>query len=235
VPQIADSRNKTLLTVNKDENGKKIPIPSRLVPPIPVMNKETRDRVDIMLQHGCQSIICGGDTAGIRYRTIANGTKQMVVQCLTCGCAYGFGSPLKKSSFAEVSKIPPFDSELFTIYRDNWNAQTSKQKEQIRRQTCPWWTEYTTALQSPEWEEQRKIVISNAHGVCEACYKAKATQVHHLSYKLGFYPPLWLLKAVCSVCHDRLHADHFNSPDDWCPRSLSTGPLSTVAAEGTFE
>jgi hypothetical protein len=206
--------------MNKDEHGNKIPIPARLLPPIPVMNQAAKERIEIMLQYGCQSFICRGDTAGVRYRTIANGTRQVVVQCLTCGTAYGSGGAIKKSDFEDVSKIPLFDPELFITYREKWNALNRKEKELVRRQTDPWWTAYEAALKSPEWEEQRQIVIRNAHGICEACWKNKAVQVHHLTYKLGFFPPLWLLKAVCLVCHDRLHADHFNSPDEWCPRSL---------------
>jgi hypothetical protein len=66
--------------VNKDENGNRIPIPARLLPPIPVMNKEAKERIAIMLQHGCQCFICRGDTAAIRYRTISLVTESRVLQ-----------------------------------------------------------------------------------------------------------------------------------------------------------
>ena len=65
---------------------------------------------------------------------------------------------------------------------------------------------------SPDWASLRLKVFIRAKGRCEACGNARATCVHHLSYRWGKLPPLWALSAVCSSCHGRLH----DPDDEWC-------------------
>jgi 5-methylcytosine-specific restriction endonuclease McrA len=62
---------------------------------------------------------------------------------------------------------------------------------------------YAAFLRSREWSEIRQLVLQRAGGLCEACRKREPVIVHHLTYRYGFKPPLWCLKALCRVCHSR--------------------------------
>ena len=69
-----------------------------------------------------------------------------------------------------------------------------------------WFKRYSAYLRTPEWKEKRERVWRRDGYMCTACGNAPATQVHHLSYKYGRHTPLFLLKSVCTPCHDRLTA-----------------------------
>jgi 5-methylcytosine-specific restriction endonuclease McrA len=60
-------------------------------------------------------------------------------------------------------------------------------------------------LYTPEWRVMRLRVLKRAQNLCESCLEAAATEVHHVTYENGLMPPAWLLRAVCTLCHDRLH------------------------------
>ena len=87
-----------------------------------------------------------------------------------------------------------------------------------------WWIWYRKYLQSDAWKRKRKRVLKGAGYKCEVCHKAKATNVHHLSYaRVGQNPkrrrareimprhagPILVrrgdLIATCYACHDKLH------------------------------
>ena len=60
-------------------------------------------------------------------------------------------------------------------------------------------------LASREWAERRSLVMDRATGLCEGCRKARATEVHHLSYRNWGSEFLFELVALCGDCHDRIH------------------------------
>jgi 5-methylcytosine-specific restriction endonuclease McrA len=68
-----------------------------------------------------------------------------------------------------------------------------------------WWRVYGDYLGSPEWEERRRLVLDRAGGACEGCRCARATQVHHKTYRHVGAEFLWELVAICNDCHQRLH------------------------------
>ena len=77
-----------------------------------------------------------------------------------------------------------------------------------------WWEAYDRYLQTPYWQEKRRLVLRRANGFCEGCLKNKATQVHHTCYPKDSKPgsrdwirkeKLFHLVAICSGCHQDLH------------------------------
>ena len=76
-----------------------------------------------------------------------------------------------------------------------------------------WQSRYSAYLLSDQWkalsqEKLRSVNGPNGFPVCEAqivCKGARATQVHHLSYRNVFHEPLEDLQAVCFACHQALH------------------------------
>lgn len=68
-----------------------------------------------------------------------------------------------------------------------------------------WFDVYAEYLASPEWDERRRLVLERAGGICEGCRRARATQVHHTTYKHAGDELLFELVAVCNACHERLH------------------------------
>jgi hypothetical protein len=62
---------------------------------------------------------------------------------------------------------------------------------------------YYLAIRTPQWKEYSRTVLRDRHYTCECrvgCLN-KATEVHHLTYKLGLLAPTWAVKAVCRECH----------------------------------
>lgn len=81
-------------------------------------------------------------------------------------------------------------------------------REQLRplaRTDVDWWATYNAYLESEEWTTRRQHVLERAGGICEGCRDARATQVHHLTYKHVGRELLWELAAVCNDCHEALH------------------------------
>ena len=68
-----------------------------------------------------------------------------------------------------------------------------------------WWDRYDRYMQTPEWKERRQLVLKRANYVCEGCGKAKATEVHHLTYERLGKEMLFDLVAVCDECHRKIH------------------------------
>jgi 5-methylcytosine-specific restriction endonuclease McrA len=71
-----------------------------------------------------------------------------------------------------------------------------------------WWRKYTDYLKSPRWRVIRGVVLSRDKGICQACLREKATEVHHLTYVHIFNEPLFDLVSVCEDCHAKItHLD----------------------------
>jgi hypothetical protein len=85
--------------------------------------------------------------------------------------------------------------------REENAAREREAKEESER----WWREYNVYLLSVAWREKRAHVLERAGYKCEGCGVARATQVHHLTYKHVRNEFLFELKAVCDACHERAH------------------------------
>lgn len=70
------------------------------------------------------------------------------------------------------------------------------------------WERYTPYLRSQRWHIMRNLVLKRDAGLCQSCLSRKATQVHHLSYRLFKqlgYSSAFELVAVCYECHRKIH------------------------------
>lgn len=69
-----------------------------------------------------------------------------------------------------------------------------------------WRERYALYLRTAHWKALRVRVLSMAQDVCEFCTRAKATEVHHFSYKRLGYEHLDDLCATCRDCHENWHS-----------------------------
>ena len=65
---------------------------------------------------------------------------------------------------------------------------------------------YQAYLCSEEWWALRRRVMERAKDTCERCKQKAADNVHHLTYIRKYQEELCDLLAVCTSCHDRIHA-----------------------------
>lgn len=184
----------------------------------PRLSPVARERVLERLRTGCPS--CreerreGDETTG-RFAALVmlpcvDGTKQIRLQCQTCGRYVGGALPI--AEHPDWKSYPPRDEGKGAAYREAIEAKRGETLEravaerraqlfaerELRRE------EYAQFLGTAEWRALRDKVMTRAGGVCEACLAAPAEEVHHLTYDLSWLPPATLLWAVCRRCHERL-------------------------------
>lgn len=133
-----------------------------------------------------------------RLRTLINGSTAIYVQCLSCGAALG---AVKKELITWT--LEPFNDALRESYSSRRSAAFRKQRIEEKGK---WFEAYSHYLKSSEWKEVRARVLRRAQGVCEGCGIKEAAEVHHLTYDHWGNEFLFELMAVCSDCHERLHA-----------------------------
>lgn len=171
------------------------------------MNAAMRDRIVGLAEHDCSGYECGGTTARFTRRLI-NGAVTVHLQCQNCGRS--MAGPLKRDQFYHWQDFPLWEEEIRTRHNETsrekaagslerWKAEVESKAAQRRDEYRRW------LLTSPHWADLRMRVMVRARRACEACLSAAATDVHHVTYRLGRLPPAWELRAVCRNCHDRLH------------------------------
>lgn len=143
----------------------------------------------------------------LTLKTYSNGTTHVYRQCPRCGQSVG---ALPKGTVPEAQRpqLPPFDENLAS----EWWARRNERFQEIREHI---WTrrkeersdEYSDYLDSEEWREKRRIVLERDNWTCQGCRRARATQVHHLSYDHIFDELLFELISVCDSCHTKIHAE----------------------------
>jgi len=153
---------------------------------------------------------CLHPASPIVVRTCSNGAVQYVRQCATCGEVVG-QAVKKADALAERANPPPFDAALLARQR-----QAERQRQDDQRQADAEGRELATQQRREEygqyrasvhWKERCRLVFVREGWLCEACRQARATEVHHQTYEHIFHEPLWELRAVCRVCHARLHPE----------------------------
>lgn len=119
---------------------------------------------------------------------------------------------------------PEWDEFLRGIYtkarEEHWEQQRQKfEQEKLDRELRPILEYFDRSREyaewcrtSPEWRALSDRILWRSRGWCKACLVEQATVVHHITYASGKLPPAWHLRAVCSGCHDRMHA----GDDEWC-------------------
>lgn len=83
-----------------------------------------------------------------------------------------------------------------------WEARRIDLERQRIEENERWQAWYQSYLRSPEWRDKRSKVMERAKGVCEGCLVARATEVHHTTYKHVGNEFLWELRAICRGCHE---------------------------------
>jgi len=177
-----------------------------------ILSAATRDRVTAVLSGPCRGYECNGLKPMVfTRRVISNGVSQVHIQCLSCGRSAA--GPLKRADFPFWQDFVPWGDSL----QDRHNAWLQAQlqarqaaaqsavqarlasREERQRAYHQW------LLHSPDWRDLRQRVLIRDNRLCQACLLRPATDVHHLTYELGWLPPAWELRSVCRACHERMH------------------------------
>jgi len=154
-------------------------------------------------RHHCQHIRS-------RYvrRFFSNGSERFGIQCLSCGYA-DVQSWLGAKRAAEVYQCSPEDwQEYDDEFTENKNHELHMffyQKHYSQQsKTNEWWVWYGKYLKSAAWKNLRALILKRDSGRCVIC-KAKADEVHHLTYdQVGYEPPEDLI-SICDRCHNTIH------------------------------
>lgn len=85
-----------------------------------------------------------------------------------------------------------------------WQERQRERERQREVEDRAWWKWYNAYLQSSKWQGKRAEVFKRARGLCEACGRRRATEVHHTTYAHVGDEPLFDLHAICEECHVRI-------------------------------
>ncbi len=141
-------------------------------------------------------------------RTLKNGVRHAVMQCLLCGSQV---RPLRKeeTDLRATAQVKEFRDEIADAY---WTRRQDARQAQRDQQNAAWWARYDQYLASPEWQRTRKRCLERDAYACQAQMKGcsgHAGEIHHLNYAHVFNEPLFELESVCHSCHQRITAmDH---------------------------
>ncbi len=149
---------------------------------------------------------CDHSDNTIRYVEASGGKGRMYRrQCLVCG--EGTGSWISKAAvleeFPSLLMVPAWDRDL----AEKWAEARRRVREEEQWGRVAWsYDRYRSYIAtSPVWKNKRERVLERDNHLCQACRRAAAEQVHHLTYSHLFDEPLFELIAVCARCHKRLH------------------------------
>jgi len=78
-------------------------------------------------------------------------------------------------------------------------------REQAERNR-EWHDRYDAYLHTVEWQQRKRLVLKRCNGICEACGRRPATEIHHLTYKHVCNEPLFDLVGICRDCHEDITA-----------------------------
>lgn len=157
----------------------------------------------------------------------SNGVVCVVLQCQKCG------ERLREVSkkLYNVDALPTFDESLKARATEQFNLRVNELKEirfELKQQEIEkftprdvievyteaiedrpdFWDQYTPYLKSQRWHAMRNLVLKRDENLCQSCLSRKATQVHHLSYRLFKqlgYSAAFELVAICHECHSKIH------------------------------
>jgi hypothetical protein len=135
-------------------------------------------------------------------------TRQLRYQCQHCW-EYVGGSQRHALATPDTPEVDPNQLIIRDERRERkWlqGRQEFTKWEQARQQEDEdWWRRYNEYLETDKWRKLRQLVFQRDNGICQGCYAAPATQVHHLTYKNVCNEFLWELTSVCDECHTRYH------------------------------
>lgn len=143
------------------------------------------------------------------YKVDSIGRKTYHKQC-ECGVISEAVSLKYVRNFVSEAEICPADIEAHSRGSlANWRARREQEQaafEQSRRELSHEKREENSDYYaSPKWRDKRRLVLARDHYKCQACLKAQAWDVHHLTYDHFGDEFLWELASICRECHERLH------------------------------
>lgn len=126
-----------------------------------------------------------------------------------CSSCYTIFGTFVKQAGLDMSSIKEVNKESYDRWHEEQERRSSKRINEIRDRREAWkkqrfFENYNKYLNSPAWKERREEVLKRDNYLCQSCLKARATQVHHLSYKHWGDEPLFELISVCTECHERI-------------------------------
>lgn len=156
----------------------------------------------------------GDDVLALVAYTIAGGQTRYGIKCTKCGHING-GKPISPISLSPAERTAAH-ARLEDLAKGRESAEREVEDRNrtatIRRQAEreaereKWWADYDVYLFTPEWRAKRAAVLKRDNYECQACCIAKATEVHHITYRHVFGEPLFDLVAVCRPCHEAITA-----------------------------
>jgi hypothetical protein len=158
-----------------------------------------------VLNKACEH--CGA-TLEPRRRENTIGRIIVNLQCPSCG--YSFGSSIPYRLVGDVRALASFDRNAFELWGER--NRIKAQEDYIRDRDTAYnqamnnvvGSEYQVYLKSERWQEKRIHALERDGYLCQSCRKARATEVHHLTYRHIFNEPLFDLTSVCHPCHERI-------------------------------
>jgi len=145
---------------------------------------------------------CEHNDKVVVYKEDSAGRRMYRMQCTRCGYTT---SNIKQDPAVIRFASPWADDQLYRELLYNIETQTNEEikrrAEQTRRQ------QYTSYLNTKEWQTKRKAVLERDGYTCQARLEGctgRATQVHHKTYQHIYSEPLFDLEAVCIHCHEIL-------------------------------
>lgn len=146
-------------------------------------------------------------------------------------CGQSLSSDLKMASI-DLSKLREFNNcyetsnrKTVSVIASQYRAEIVQLEQELNREKFTprdviesdedaledkqdFWDRYTPYLRSQRWHTMRTLVLKRDENICQSCLSRKATQVHHLSYRLFKqigYSAAFELVAICYECHNKIH------------------------------
>lgn len=138
--------------------------------------------------------------------TKSNNSRALCTQCYNCGGSLNRSKPLPFKKYDNEIR-GPFNDEYFTEWKQRKNDESNelyKQKKYNNYKQSRQYT-YDQYIHSHTWRSLREAILKRDSYTCQKCKKAKAIQVHHLTYiRLGNEDFKDLI-SVCISCHEKIH------------------------------
>jgi len=127
--------------------------------------------------------------------------KELCVECQSM-----HGSFLKQSLF-DLKKIRKIDKDKYDTFQEDKSKLFTERRAELVAKHNEWrkqsfFNAHNNYLKSPTWKEKRDEVLKRDNYLCQSCLKARATEVHHLSYAHWQQEPLFELVSICHECHE---------------------------------
>ncbi len=134
--------------------------------------------------------------------------EKIYVQCMNCYGCLNMTKPLPFKKYAEkVRGESVFLDHKFKEWKEEKNAEAKEIYEVEKHlkyiKTNDYF--YRNHLQSEYWKTIRLKALERDNKICQSCKSARATEVHHLTYKNLGSETLDELISYCRACHEKVH------------------------------